>query len=79
VKAFPLARNLAIVKGIAREMRETGSEGKAEAILTAHLEVEATWLDRAGIDEVKIEIELSTFARAAWRAYDRDDNDLGVA
>ena len=79
MKAFPLARNWAIVKGIAREMRETGSEDKAEAILAAHLEVEATWLDRAGIDEVKIEIELSAFARAAWRAYDRDNSDLGVA
>lgn len=79
VTAFPPARNIATVNGIAREMRETGSEEKAEAILAAHLEVEATWLHRAGIDEVKIEIELSAFARAAWRAYDLDENDIGAA
>lgn len=80
VQPFPLPRNKRIVAGIAAEMRAQACDDQAEAVLIAHLELQAMSLARFGVAEAEIERVCSAFAVAAWRAaYRGEHTDEGAA
>ena len=75
---LPLANDLAMVRGIAREMIERESRWGAEDTLASHLELEIYRLQRLGIAEPDIERSCREFAHAAWAIFNGIASDAGV-